>query len=141
MLVDSFICSNEFPVFICLWHTHWNTNNSLYIVIWSPKSSTLESWRYVYINYLSISYHTIIHLVFSGTFDLMSLKVKICLGQYATGGVWQMLARKINHKVLVWKWICNPMQAIKTGKKNLIQYPEEKLFIQAVQVVKFSYSF
>ena len=33
------------------------------------------------------------------------------------------------------------MQAIKTGGKNMIQYPEEILLIQAVQVVKFSYSF
>lgn len=107
----------------------------------APNPQLLESWRLVYINYLSISYHTIIYLIFSGTFDLMSLKVEICLGQYATGGVWQMLTRKINHKVLVLKWICNPMQAIKTGKKNLIQYPGEKVLIQAVQVVKFSYSF
>lgn len=107
----------------------------------APNPQLLESWRLVYINYLSISYHTIIHLVFSGTFDLTSLKAEICLGWYATGGVWQMLTRKINHKVLVWKWICNPMQAIKTGGKNMIQYPEETLFIQAVQVVKFSYSF
>lgn len=107
----------------------------------APNPQLLESWRLVYINYLSISYYTIIHLVFSGTFDLTSLKAEICLGWYATGGVWQMLTRKINHKVLVWKWICNPMQAIKTGGKNMIQYPEEILLIQAVQVVKFSYSF
>lgn len=93
----------------------------------APNPQLLESWRLVYINYLSISYHTIIHLVFPGTFDLTSLKVDICLGQYATGGVWQMLTRKINHKVLVWKWICNPMQAIKTGEKKYDSAPRRDI--------------
>lgn len=43
-----------------------------------------------------MSYHTIIHLVFPGTFDLMSLKVEICFGQYAAMGVLANVSKKNN---------------------------------------------
>lgn len=43
-----------------------------------------------------MSYHTIIHLVFPGTFDLMSVKVEICFGQYAAVGVLANVSKKNN---------------------------------------------
>lgn len=45
-------------------------------------------------NYFFISQQTIIHLVFSGTSDLMSLKVEICFGQNATVGVLENVNKK-----------------------------------------------
>lgn len=78
--------------------------------------------------------------MFSGTSELMSLKVEICFGQNATVGVLEMLTRKIVQKVSVWKQICNTIQAVKTEKQNLIWHSENKLSIQTLLSSKVSYS-
>lgn len=56
----------------------------------------LKSQKLFDINCFSMSYHTIIQLEFPGTFDLMSLKVEICFGQYAVMGILTIVSKKNN---------------------------------------------